>query len=584
MKRWIPLIVFLFLLLVLILTACAGGEESPPEQPPTESPVLTNVQAARTPDPQRAVPPLNVPAPAPIRPGCGDYRLLVTVESDAVFAGLNVIVPENAIQRIWKLSGPGLAYSDPPAEPYAFVDESTLGIDANDDRQPLRARFLLIISGVAAGQNIQFELGHTDPAESTTHITIANTINGWDSPGPELLSLDVTQEYQTASLNLCAAEPMSLPQTDGDEPLPPRLLAFFYPWWTTTAEECGNDLFAWQREVNGKIAIVTGQTPIFQDGDEVIYRQTDCWEQISDDFGRSGWIYYARDPEFFAEQMALAQAYGLDGFAVSTHGDSPTEMTFLETAVSVANQMGFSIAPLYEAPETGWEYDEQADIDKVGEHLREIIEIMAGQPSAVTITQDGVEKVVVFVDVMTLWRFPEAEAWQEIRAIIDEAQTPYFLWSGPGEMAWVFEIGFDGVYNDLDVVETEEPFANLPPYSLRDYRRLMYRATAWAARERGIPLALPVVLGWEGAETIAPPDYVPLPRDYGAPGDYGKYYRIRWEDALEQSPDWIVITSWNEWVEGTALEPSDVYPPSRFDYLQATWEYACLWRGGAGCE
>jgi hypothetical protein len=133
-------------------------------------------------------------------------------------------------------------------------------------------------------------------------------------------------------------------------------------------------------------------------------------------------------------------------------------------------------------------------------------------------------------------------------------------------------------------VETIEAPLGLPPYALRDERRLAYRGAAWAARERGMALALPVVLGWEGAEAIRGPEDIQLPRDYGAPGEYGTYYRVRWEDALEQSPDWIVITSWNEWVEGTELEPSDTYPPSRFDYLEATWQYACRWRVDDGCH
>lgn len=561
-----------------VLTACSG--EDTPAAPPADSPPDSHpIEAARKPDPQAHNSPLAIPAPAPIRPGCGDYRLLVTLDTDAVYAAIRVQAPAGAVQQVWRHRGPGLAFGARPAAPRAFRDEETFGVEANDARRSVRADFLVMVSGVRTGQKLKLEFGHQDPGRSTTRITIANTVEGWDSPSPPLLALDVTAEYQTAELDLCAARPMPLPQRAAA--LPPRLLAFFYPWWTTTGPQCGEDEFAWRRQVRDKTAIVTAHLPIFEDGDEPVYRQTRCWERVTDDFGRSGWIYHAQDPAFFTEQMALARAYGLDGFAVSTHGDNASEMRFLGRAVSLANRAGFSLAPLYEAPETGWTYDRQADIRKVGRHLQDIVRIMAGQPSAVTIGREGVDKVVIFVDVMTLWRFPDREAWRAIRAIVDQAQTPYFLWSGPGALPWVFESGFDGVYNDLDVVETDEAPRGLPPYALRDLRRLMYRATAWAARERGMPLALPVVLGWEGARAIAPPDYVPLPRDYGAPGQYGRYYRVRWEDALEQAPDWIVITSWNEWVEGTELEPSDTYPPSRYDHLQATWEYACDWRGCA---
>ncbi len=36
----------------------------------------------------------------------------------------------------------------------------------------------------------------------------------------------------------------------------------------------------------------------------------------------------------------------------------------------------------------------------------------------------------------------------------------------------------------------------------------------------------------------------------------GKFYHDRWCDAISMNPDWISITSWNEWHEGTEIEPS----------------------------
>lgn len=36
----------------------------------------------------------------------------------------------------------------------------------------------------------------------------------------------------------------------------------------------------------------------------------------------------------------------------------------------------------------------------------------------------------------------------------------------------------------------------------------------------------------------------------------GDYYKARWEDAISMNSDWIGIISWNEWHEGTEIEPS----------------------------
>ncbi|MGB9606302.1 MAG: glycoside hydrolase family 99-like domain-containing protein, partial [Bryobacteraceae bacterium] len=39
----------------------------------------------------------------------------------------------------------------------------------------------------------------------------------------------------------------------------------------------------------------------------------------------------------------------------------------------------------------------------------------------------------------------------------------------------------------------------------------------------------------------------------------GETYRILWEEAIAAGPDWVLITSWNEWHEGSEIEPSREY-------------------------
>jgi hypothetical protein len=36
----------------------------------------------------------------------------------------------------------------------------------------------------------------------------------------------------------------------------------------------------------------------------------------------------------------------------------------------------------------------------------------------------------------------------------------------------------------------------------------------------------------------------------------GMTYRVMWEEAIRANPDWVIITSWNEWFEGSEIEPS----------------------------
>jgi hypothetical protein len=51
----------------------------------------------------------------------------------------------------------------------------------------------------------------------------------------------------------------------------------------------------------------------------------------------------------------------------------------------------------------------------------------------------------------------------------------------------------------------------------------------------------------------------------------GRTYRTYWDEAVKAKPDWIIITSWNEWAEGTEIEPSLELGNQ---YLQITTEFA----------
>ncbi len=56
----------------------------------------------------------------------------------------------------------------------------------------------------------------------------------------------------------------------------------------------------------------------------------------------------------------------------------------------------------------------------------------------------------------------------------------------------------------------------------------------------------------------------------------GDFYRNTWEAALASDPDWIFITSWNEWWENTQIEPGESYGDL---YLEITREYIDRWKG-----
>jgi hypothetical protein len=58
--------------------------------------------------------------------------------------------------------------------------------------------------------------------------------------------------------------------------------------------------------------------------------------------------------------------------------------------------------------------------------------------------------------------------------------------------------------------------------------------------------------------------------------DDGEYYRQTWQAAIASKPQWVVINSFNEWPEGSYIEPSRAYGGL---YLDLTREWAARFKG-----
>lgn len=63
---------------------------------------------------------------------------------------------------------------------------------------------------------------------------------------------------------------------------------------------------------------------------------------------------------------------------------------------------------------------------------------------------------------------------------------------------------------------------------------------------------------------------------FKVPRKNGATYHTSWDAAIASSPDWITISSFNEWFEGSMVEPSVTY---NMQYLNITQQYTQQWHG-----
>jgi uncharacterized protein YraI len=102
-------------------------------------------------------------------------------------------------------------------------------------------------------------------------------------------------------------------------------------------------------------------------------------------------------------------------------------------------------------------------------------------------------------------------------------------------------------------------------YTLNDWSKRVRRAGAekfWAAT---------VMPGYDDTRTTRADKFARQRQD-------GDFYRSTWNAALASRPDFVILTSFNEWVEGSQIEPSVTYGNL---YLDLTREYAAQFKSSS---
>ena len=245
--------------------------------------------------------------------------------------------------------------------------------------------------------------------------------------------------------------------------------------------------------------------------------------------------YDSHDPAVIDRHIDQATRAGIDGFIATWWGrGSYTDQAFAEL-LDRAEPKRFEATVYWETvPGQGREQIRHA----VGD-LVYLLRTYGRHPAFLKV--DGAP--VIFVYGRVMGQIPQG-AWPEIITRTRERVGFDFLLIADGYRAdWARM--FDGVhtYNTCGWV------AHKTIDEMRDEARRRFAADVATARGQGAISCLTVIPGYDDTKIRTP--------GLNADRHDGGTYRALWEEAIAAAPDWVLITSWNEWHEGSEIEPSD---------------------------
>jgi len=261
--------------------------------------------------------------------------------------------------------------------------------------------------------------------------------------------------------------------------------------------------------------------------------------------------YASADPQAIARHIEQAQSAGIDGFIVSWWGPGTETDRNLSILLDLAEERGFKVAIYFETLDNGIGRIE----NEIFAWIAHVIRTYGSHPAYMQV--DG-QPVIV------LWATQAVEPvhW----AIVSNA---LYL---QGQEAILIGMGYTSANLEL--------FDGFHDYGVFTYPNLTQTYAQASLMASFFPLLMDEPEPKIFAATVQPgyDDHLLPDRGGGQVQERleGDFYRSTFEAALASDPDWIFITSWNEWWETTQIEPSEAYGDL---YLQITREYVDRWKG-----
>jgi len=286
---------------------------------------------------------------------------------------------------------------------------------------------------------------------------------------------------------------------------PKLVLAFYYPWYGNP-QGTSRRWFHWKGVTYGDIATAT-HFPLLG--------PYDSW-----------------DEDVIRSHIAMARVMGIDGFICSWWGMGTFEDSAFRRILRVAREEGFKVTIYYESVR---------DINKeqIVEELSYVLKEYSSDPAFLKIG----EKPVIFIYAVKA-KDRDLLFWSDVLNMVRKKTSIDTMYIGD-----TYDISFLSIFEGLHTYNPiwvkdhmkvyKEMSQNVKSYVPREATSIGKSARKlWCAG---------VVPGYDDRKVRKPGTYISR--------EGGKYYERIWRAAIESEADIITICSWNEWHEGTEIEP-----------------------------